>query len=498
VSERGAQSFWIAFAAVSLVALAPLWSVDFLPLTDLPQHEAQVSMLRQWRDPECGYPIDFEIRWFSPYWLTYALAWALAGLFEIPVAFRILLSATVVGTAWVTARRLRELGGDPWWALACLPLAYGSPTSWGFVSFVVAAPFVLLLLGPGFRHARSPTVRSGLALGLGCAALFYVHVLALLFAGLVLTAIIAAAAPSPRAFLARAAPLALALPLPLAWWWQASGAVGAPIGRVLWLGGLSRLTELPILLTAVPDARLAALALALPLLALAATRPRATRELARWAPFAVTAAIVLAAPNFLFGTAYLAPRFAIFLAPTLLFALDRGPERAGSRRARWAVAATALALLAVVEIRFLGMAREGAGLAEVLAAAPPGRRLLYLAFDRGSRWSPEAPFLHSGMRYAARGCGVAERSFAREFQLPVGYRPGRATPLPRLLEYMPHRFRWDEHGGDGYDLFLMRSAAEPNVVKVAGAAGRLAPLAHAGRWWLYVNAARGAAPAPVP
>ena len=487
---RPSGAFGWTFAALALVALLPLWTVDFLPLTDLPQHEAQVSVLRHWQDPACGYPGIYEIRWFSPYWLTYALAWALAALVPVPVAFKVLLSVAVVAIAWIAARSLRELGGDPWWALACLPLAYGSPTSWGFVSFVVAVPCVLALLAPGLRYARAPSLGGGLALGFGCAALFFVHILALLFAGLLLAATVAAAAPSWRALPRRLLPLLVALPLPLAWGWQTARAAGAPGGKVLWLGGWQRLTELPVLLTAIPGAALAALAVAALGAALVANRPRAARERLRWAPFLTCAAIVLLAPNYLFGTAYLAPRFAIFLLPTLLLALDRVPGTAGSSWRRAALVAVTLALLAGVELRFLGMAREGDGLAQVLAAAPAGQRLLYLAYDRQSRFSPEAPFLHSGMRYAVDRCGVAERSFARNFQQPVGYRPGSAPALPTILEYMPYRFRWDEHGGDRYDLFLVRAAGGPPGGRIDGGEGRLELLAQQGRWWLYRNVAR--------
>ncbi len=58
-------------------AVLPLWTGDFPPLTDLPQHAAQISVLRHWGDPACGYPELYEIRWLTPNGLAYALAWAL-------------------------------------------------------------------------------------------------------------------------------------------------------------------------------------------------------------------------------------------------------------------------------------------------------------------------------------------------------------------------------------------------------------------------------------
>ncbi len=488
--ERLPASFWWLFVPLALVAVLPLWLAGPPPLTDLPQHEAQVSVLRHWHDSDCGYPALYEIRWFTPYWFAYALAWALSWVVGVTAAFQLLLSLAVVAIPFSTARLVHQLGGEPAWALLALPLAYGMPTSWGFVTFVVAVPLVIALLGPAFRYARAPTPGAGARLGLLLAGLFVVHVLALAFAGVVVAGVIAAATRRLRDLPSRLAPLALALPLPLAWAWQAARTDGVAPARILHLGGFERLRELPVLLTAIPSAALATLALALVAASLFAARPRWARERERWVPLALVAAIVLLAPNFAFGTAYLAPRYAIFLLPALLVALDRDGATGlgGFRRAQ--LAAVALALLGVVAFRFHGMAREGAGLAELLETAPAGGRLLYLGYDRGSGYSPEAPFVHSGMRYAVDRCGVAERSFARNFQQPVRYLPGTAPPLPDMIEYAPYRFRWDRHGGADYDLFLVRAKERPDVTRLAGAEGRLELLAQSGRWWLYRDAQR--------
>ena len=222
------------------------------------------------------------------------------------------------------------------------------------------------------------------------------------------------------------------------------------------------------------------------------TRPRLSSLRSRRLPLAATLVIVLLAPNLAFGTAYLAPRFALFLLPALLFALERGPVPARRGAYPALLAAVAVLLVAGVASRFLGLAREGAGLAEVLAAAPGGGRLLYLGYDRGSRYSPDTPFLHSGMLHAVDRCGVAEPSFARGFQQPVRYRPGRVAPLPDLVQYAPYRFRWDRHGGADYDLFLVRSVGAPDLARIGGGDGRLVLRAHEGRWWLYDKATRRA------
>ncbi len=489
MSARPQAAFWGTFALAAAAAVLPLWLGEFPPLVDLPQHAAQVSILRHWGDAACGYPGLYAIHWNQPYWLGYALAWALAAILPVATALRLVLSAAVVALPLALLPLLRATGGDRWWSLLALPLAYGHAMGMGFFSFVVAVPLVFLLLAPALRHARAPNWRDGLLLGIGWALLFLAHAFAFAVAGLLVGALLAASARRVRELVPRLAPLLLGLPLPLAWWLALPEADRARQGKTLFLVGWDRLGELPVLVTGIPDRWLAALALLLAAGALAASRPALARERARWAPLAVVALLVLAAPNVFLGTAYLAPRCAIFLLPAALLALGAPP--AGARARRLPLVVAIALLLAATVARFHGMAREGEGIGEVLAAAPAGERLLYLDFDRASRWAAEPVFLHWGMLYAVDRCGIAEKSFARHVQLPVRYREGVASPLPTLIEYTPDRFRWEEQGGERFDLYLIRARSEPDIARVAGAADRLRPLARKNRWWLYERSASG-------
>jgi len=487
---ESSREFYQAFAILAGLTALPIWSVGYLPLVDLPQHEAQISILRHWNDPACGYPGIYEINWLTPYWLSYAFAVALAWAVGVVAAVKVALTLVLVAIPLAARRLVRELGGDEWWALLCFPLGFGFPLSWGFFSFLAAVPFVLWALGDAFRYARAPTAPGGLRLGLMCAALFAVHALAMAFAVLLVAALVAAETPRLRELPRRAWPLLIALPLPLAWWLGSLRADAAHRTTTRLQLGLFRLGDLPVLLTGIPWRWVALTATGAVLLSLAATFPAPSRTRSRWVPFALATAIVLLAPNILLGTAYLAPRFTVFLLPTLLCALDRPHGAPVARWRRLQTAGVAGLLLLVAQARFAGMEREGRGLAELLREAPAGRRLLYFGYEFRSRYSPEPVFLHSGARYQVERCGVADKSFAGNFPSPVRYRPGAALPLPPLVEYLPHRFRWDEHGGDRVDLVLVRSRREPNVRRIGGAPGRLALLAHRERWWLYENVER--------
>jgi len=179
------------FACALLLMIAPLWFGQYLPMVDLPQHAAQITALKEmWR----GNPLFtdvFEINWFTPYLLGYMVLYLLSLVVPIAVATQIVVSVALMAVPVLTGSLLRAAGGDERWKWLAIPCAYGFAFYWGFLSFLVAVPVALLFLIRTIRYAEAPTLRN--ALGVGCFAvfLFFCHVIALGFAGLVAASYIA-------------------------------------------------------------------------------------------------------------------------------------------------------------------------------------------------------------------------------------------------------------------------------------------------------------------
>ena len=487
MQPRSSRAFRLVFALLAVLTCLPIWTVDFLPMVDLPQHAAQVSILRHWHDADCGYAQLYEIHWFTPYWLGYLLAYALSWLVPVATSFRILLCLALVGTPWIVRLLVRDLGGDEWWSLLCFPLGFGTTLSWGFFNFVVAIPLTLLVLREGFRYSRHGSWRLGLRLGLLCASLVLAHVLALVFAGLLVGAVAAAESPSLRALPRRLAPLLLALPLPLAWALRTAQRVESVHDATVGGWDFERFGKLPALWTGMPYAPAALAFGSAVLLSVLLTRPTLGRRLARWLPFAITAGCIVFVPFYSFGTGLIYPRFLSFFLPTLLCALQVSSERPVARWRHVQAALLAGVMLWVVQGRYAGMGREAAALAELLAETPTGERLLYLDYDAWSSYSPEPVFLHFGAWYQVDRCGVAEPSFAMNFPNPVRFAAARASTLPAGVDLVPERFVWETHS-PSFDLCLVRSPQEVPVERFAGPHGRVELAAHRGRWWLYRHA----------
>ena len=118
-------SIGVAWPLLALAAVAPLWIGELPPLSDLPQHAAQVSILRHWNDPACGYPALYEVRWLDPYGLGYALActgdWDLVCCGHSHVAETRTVADVKGGSTWlVNPGTVAGLAGVATWVLGDL------------------------------------------------------------------------------------------------------------------------------------------------------------------------------------------------------------------------------------------------------------------------------------------------------------------------------------------------------------------------------------------
>jgi hypothetical protein len=464
--------------------IALLWSVEYLPLVDLPQHVAQLSYWIHHDDPAFGFSDQFRLM-FSPYLVAYGLARVVGFVLPPAPAIKLVMTVGVVALPWSMARLLRYAGVDRWWALLGFPLALGFSFQWGFFSWIVAVPLFLLVLPSTLAYAQRPTLRGGVVVAVVGAAMFFAHgLILLLFLAVTGAAVVAAARPRRRA---PAALLPLLVPLGLAVAWRLTiprtetdlGVLShARPWAFFWLRPIEWLS-LSTSASFEPVAVGFGCA-AVALLVAAGLRP--SRERLRWVPFAVAAAFYGFMPWAAVNTAYLYQRFALFLIPLALLGFDAGPRRVP---ARWLQAATLALVLGVIgrnAMLFRSFNAEARGFNEVVAAAAPAPRLIYLAYDAGAPGFVTSPFLHFSAYVQAEKGGTINFSFAQDAVAAIQYRPGRGSRTRYRLHVQPKLFDWRLDGD--HDHFLVRtSAPNPRDLFPADAPLRLA--AHAGRWWLF-------------
>ena len=485
---RRPSSHQALFALCSILLVAPLWLVRYPPMIDLPQHAAQIYLLRHLDDPGAGYREVFQVNWLTPYYFGYSIAWLLSHAMSITNALRLEITVAQLGIPLALAALLRESGGRASWALLGFPIAYSSSYYFGFLNFMTATPLLIWAMVPLLRYARTPTRRRALALAALSLFFFWCHVVLAFIYGLAGCLLVAPRAPRFRDAVVRCLPFAAAAPLAVLWFVATRATEPLTARTVTW----DLAARAPDLFTNLaggfrfdPGWTLAGLVLfAIPFI----TGARPSREPSRWLPFAGALLFYLLVPHSVFGTAFLYMRFAIFTFVFYLLALEPVPPHARSAPrplGRYAIPLFVVALLASQAVRVYNFDRESAPFERIVSSMEPGRRVLSLTFVRTSRYSQFSVYQHFASWYQAEKGGFVDFSFASFYPVMVRFLPGREPPITEDFNWAPHTFDWDTHCGACYDYILVRSPQNLERLVFAEADRPYRLLTRAAWWWLY-------------
>jgi hypothetical protein len=263
------------------------------------------------------------------------------------------------------------------------------------------------------------------------------------------------------------------LPAVALWWWIIQGVAPSTTGTpVFGYWGWHRVAEFFSFQVGIEEhdprgAVVGGVLMALPFVLGA----RPSRQLWRWIPFTTTVLAFACVPLSAIEVDLIYGRFAVFVLPTLLLALEprrRDAEKAsGARRlspGAWqrglASALVAVQLLSVA-VTFRAFDAEARPLDAVLAAAEPHKRVLYLPTAPESAVSFRWPYSHFGQWYQVRRGGLVDFSFAEFFPMWYRYRQEYLPGLPDEFDWRPGTFRWSVHHGERFDYLLVRGPVLP-------------------------------------
>lgn len=469
----------IVFAALCMACVWPLFYVAHPPIGDLPQHLAAVRVLHDFRNPAFGFERFFEIDLLATQYLSYYLAAdALAYLFDVELATRLLIAASLIAIPYALRSLLHALGKEPRLAVLVLPLAYSAHLILGFLNFVAAIPLSLYGVALAVRQRRSYSHGRALGLSLLSVVCFYTHVVPFALMGLAVGLV--SLARDWRVSLRSLAPLLPAGVAALVWiavspagQATAGAASGSAQGvKIEFQSAQSALTQLPRWLTDVfsGDGDLRVLQLWGALVVMVGVLASIERALGRrsLAPDALSRSFGLrlcllpplcALLYFVLPVGYswiwpIAPRFPLLCAIWLVAVLPR------FELARPLVLAVALGLAAasfhIAGNAFARFEREEVGDFEAaLQVLPARQRVVGLIFERYSRHVAFAPFLHYVAYYQARKGGAVMFTFADFPQSPFRFKEsGRPPRVPPRWEWLPERVRPAELRD--YDFALVR------------------------------------------
>jgi hypothetical protein len=465
--ERAA--FWLTV----VVAGATFWIAPRPPMADLPQHAGQIAL---WHDLLTGtskWQSAFYINLYTPYWLGNGLALLLSFAMPVSAAMKLLLMVTywafVAGSVLLRRRMAADQHLD--WLFVCS--FFGLAYEYGLFPFLIAAPIGVAFIVLAHRHAERPSPASGALLCLTGLALYFSHGLTLAFAGVIGAAFLVLKGRSFMAVMLSGVPyvvlagicLAYAL-LGLAFAPGTSAVPGVP----QWPGLFSGMKHLLFFPIGAPRldwllAPLVPLLLLVPLLAGCGVN---RRNYAAFVPIGVLLAWVVAIPESVGETWFIAYRFTIFLLP--FFALPfLAPRRAW---ARWIAPALSWAFLVIHGERLAAFAKESDSFEQVLAAAAPGFRAQSVVLDPVSRaaQNPMA-YVSFPLWYQADKGGLVDFNFA--------YFPTQVV-----------RFREVQQPKEEHRYYFVRRTDPSPEKPMAADAGAFRLLKSSGDWSLFEKVGR--------
>lgn len=203
---------WLAGALLA----APVLVFRYPPMTDLPMHEAQVSILRHLDDPAWMPKGLYEVVAPQANQLFHFVAALLSYAVPTDLACKIVVALTILLTPVAAARWLHELGRARWPAMLIAPLACGWMFRWGLAANMMGFALALAFFPILERLSRRPTTRLVLEACGAVLAIFFAHEsAAVIFAGV--AAFFAIARGGKASVIARRlSPVALALALVVA------------------------------------------------------------------------------------------------------------------------------------------------------------------------------------------------------------------------------------------------------------------------------------------
>lgn len=477
------KSYLFLTLGCCILAAIPFLIVRFPPLTDLPQHVAQVRLFGE----AVSHPDSpYRIQWITPYSLVYAVLGATWFLFGAANAGR--LGMLIIMAFWVAmVLALSYKTKRPILATRLTVILFFSHILyWGFYQFVFGWLLFLgwmILLRTEFKHRW----REAAAFFLAFLLLYFGHIFwfAMALGWLVIRQVLIS--HQPKALIVRAAPAVPFLVLAAAWYPTLASYgfrsptiwMTTPFERLSpsWLvdgalGGLRGPLE-PVIL---------GLILIWVLTAWLSNRGRVSRladkEFLWAAAFMLMLALIL--PDKHTNTIRFASRW---VPPAVVFLL-LGLPRPRVRKDILTVftASVLLAFFAVTSLNWVAFERsELSGLQESLAALPQAPRVLGLSFMKQSEIVRGSPFIQIFAYAQVYRGGELNFSFADFGPSLVIYRERRRLPWTNALEWFPEKAQkrdmafFDFVLTSGNDRVHGRLAADPS----------LAPVTRTGHWRLY-------------
>lgn len=507
--------YGLMFAGLSFLLVAPIWSLEYLPLGDLPDHAGQMRAMIDFDH----YRVNHKINWFTPYILAYLVTLFLAKFLPLIIAIKTVLTFCLLSIPIAVAKLIKQIRGNRFWVISAFPIACGFSFYWGFYSCFFATALSLYFLVFIVSRAKRPrTWTSFLQTAAFSFLIFTAHPIPWAFAACA-TPLIFFMHNDFRESLRRSSAVFSTLVVALVWmamtnpaeksatvsqfaierignkWADAYASFAASYAELAGKNWVTLRTSEMLSHSIGRIVTPSTIALSLYLLIWPAFfRGRFRFEIRRWLPLGLVIALSLLLPFHVFDTFSVYCRFAVFLVPMALLSLDPAPRIGTTPSNRKDKAFQVVALLVAFACSTFLLADNARILRSfkpneedfryVLQKMVPGKFVMSLNFDERSALPLGTPYAHFANWYQAEKRGTVLYNFANDENapnVPLRY-IGPSRPVPPI--WKPSEFHWMKHQGYNFDYFLVHSMTSRDEI-FAESNGEIILLARSGRWFLY-------------
>lgn len=463
------------------------WKIQ--PMQDNGLHLALTSVFANYGKAGSIYPPIYKpLDWLNTNSLLYTVAGGLGKVIGPSLAFRLTLATYFAGVPLANVYALRVFGRSVWGAVISVPLLYNLSCGFGFANFLFSAPLAVMALPLFYRMHQRPTVGRVAICAALVTALFLAHLHTFLWMGVLLFMMTIAALvsssvrvlfgfPATRPHVVLGVSLVAVLPgvaLLGRWLYRTLqppaadelvivGVEKSSLGT--WMnsiiapdGAFARAHQVMTITKSTAELwyRVAILALVLVAIVLARLHKWKRPPILELACVVTLLSFFVLPDNFA-GQQIIASRqigFAGWFASALFVPVPGRVTRLGRAFVVGAMCCVSAGYLMFYRELLIKFEKEEAnGLAEVIAAAPPQKRLHYVNLQPESKYFTFRPFWHVETWYMADRLGQCDENPAWGNSQAVRYR--KTYNLMRIEQHSP---RWPAmmEIWKNFDLVLVR------------------------------------------
>lgn len=480
------------YAACVLVPLFIVFFPEYPPMTDLPQHAAQVGLAKQLLSGTSPFQELFDVQLFTPYILAYLLVFILSYVMSVVLATKVVVVATLIAiplSMTLFYRTVTKTDSSLKWLFLCAP--YGVAFEWGFLTFLTGIPLGFLYLTYLYKqheHNTTFTIRHFFFNALFLYILCFTHIL--IFIAFFLLGAALTFNRNITHWLKSLTPVLTLVPTLIIWHKLKSASDTMVHEDIVWYIKPDR--ALFFVSGIIGESHLKTFSnifgiftLALPFI----IGQKITRKIPRILPFLGFSIAMFTVPISYFGTYLIVQRYAALGLPLYFLCFEKTTKQDDKRANKSRLIASlpvvlGCALAAQEIIRSYLFSQESSHLYETIKQCPKNSRLVALISKKETVYYNSPTFIHYGAWFQGEEMGISDFSFSSFFAQPLRYSKEHRPNFRKGFEFQPLLFSWSQHS-DSYQCFLSRSAKDIRGVLLPPEQVELK--ANNDLWWLYTK-----------